>query len=103
FIQKSGIVTAMVGLLQALPGTGLFERLKREKRLLSDSTGDNVSASTNIVPSMGLETLQEGYKLILRTIYSPENYYRRMKAFLQDYRPSRTRSAVSFHYKLAGF
>jgi radical SAM superfamily enzyme YgiQ (UPF0313 family) len=102
FIQKSGIVTAMVGLLQALPGTGLFERMKRENRLLSDSTGDNVSASTNIVPRMSLEALQEGYKLILRTIYSPENYYRRMKAFLQDYRPSRTRSALSFHYKLAG-
>jgi radical SAM superfamily enzyme YgiQ (UPF0313 family) len=103
FIQKSGIVTAMVGLLQALPGTGLFERMKRENRLLSDSTGDNVSASTNIVPRMSLEALQEGYKLILRTIYSPENYYRRMKAFLQDYRPRRTRSALSFHYKLAGF
>ncbi|WP_027715472.1 B12-binding domain-containing radical SAM protein [Desulfuromonas sp. TF] len=103
FIQKSGIVTAMVGLLQALPGTGLYERMKGENRLLSDSTGDNVSASTNIVPRMGLETLQEGYKLILRTIYSPENYYRRMKAFLQDYRPGRARSALSFRYKLAGF
>jgi radical SAM superfamily enzyme YgiQ (UPF0313 family) len=104
FIQKSGIVTAMVGLLQALPGTGLFERMKRENRLLSDSTGDNVSASTNIVPRMSLEALQEGYKLILRTIYAPENYYRRMKAFLQDYRPGQTRSAaLSFHYKLAGF
>lgn len=103
FIQKSGIVTAMVGLLQALPGTGLYERIKREKRLISDSTGDNVSASSNIVPRMGLEALQEGYKLILRTIYSPENYYRRMKAFLQDYRPGRARSALSFHYKLAGF
>ncbi|NTV98769.1 MAG: B12-binding domain-containing radical SAM protein, partial [Chlorobiaceae bacterium] len=29
FIQNSGIVTAMVGILQALPGTKLYERMKR--------------------------------------------------------------------------
>jgi radical SAM superfamily enzyme YgiQ (UPF0313 family) len=34
FIQKSGIVTAMVGLLQAPPGTRLFDRLKRDNRLM---------------------------------------------------------------------
>lgn len=103
FIQRSGIVTAMVGLLHALPGTRLYERLKGEDRLLSDSTGDNVSISTNIIPRMSLETLQEGYKLILRTIYSPKSYYQRVKAFLQEFRPPKTRSALSFHYKLALF
>lgn len=50
FIQKSGIVTAMVGLLQAPPGTQLYERLKRESRLLGRSTGDNVDGTTNIIP-----------------------------------------------------
>jgi len=33
FIQESGIVTAMVGLLQAPLGTQLFERLKKEGRV----------------------------------------------------------------------
>ena len=33
FIQKSGIVTAMVGLLQAPPGTKLYARLKKEGRV----------------------------------------------------------------------
>lgn len=103
FIQRSGIVTAMVGLLQALPGTRLYERLKNEGRLLCHSTGDNVSASTNIIPAMNPEALQEGYRFILRTIYSPERYYQRMKAFLQNYRPGQARSALSFHYKLAFF
>jgi radical SAM superfamily enzyme YgiQ (UPF0313 family) len=101
FIQKSGIVTAMVGLLHALPGTRLYERLKREDRLLCDSTGDNVSSTTNIRPVMSLEALQEGYRTILRTIYSPENYYRRMKIFLREFRPPRVQSALSFHYRLA--
>jgi hypothetical protein len=101
FIQKSAIVTAMVGLLHALPGTRLYERLKQENRLLSDSTGDNVSLSTNIVPTMSLEMLQEGYKSILRTLYSPEHYYQRIKAFLHDFRPPHGQGPLSFHYKLA--
>ncbi len=103
FIQSSGIVTAMVGLLQALPGTRLYERMQQEGRLISASTGDNVSVATNIMPIMSLETLQEGYKRILRTIYSPQSYYQRVKALLQDYPPPKIRSAFSFRYQLAFF
>jgi radical SAM superfamily enzyme YgiQ (UPF0313 family) len=103
FIQKSGIVTAMVGLLQALPGTRLYERLKKENRVLSDSTGDNVGLSTNILPVMSLETLQEGYRRILQTIYSPDHYYRRLKSFLREYRPPKIQSHLSPSYKLAFF
>ncbi len=55
FIQKSGIVTAMVGLLQAPPGTRLYERLKREGRLREEITGDNVDGTTNIVPRMNYD------------------------------------------------
>ncbi len=90
FIQKSGIVTAMVGLLQAPPGTGLYERLKRQGRLLGHSSGDNVDGTTNIVPKMNLDALREGYKSILRHIYSPEHYYQRIKTFLREYKPART-------------
>ena len=93
----------MVGQLQALPGTRLYDRLKREDRLISDATGDNVSISTNIIPAMSHEVLQEGYKNILRNIYSPQNYYQRVKGFLQEYRPPRVRSALTFHYKMALF
>ncbi len=103
FIQKSGIVTAMVGLLQAPPGTALYERLQRQHRLVSESSGDNVSISTNIIPTMGLEPLQEGYKKILRHIYAPENYYQRIKDFLQEYRPPQIRSALGLGYKMALF
>ena len=103
FIQKSGIVTAMVGLLQALPGTRLHERLQREDRLRAQVSGNNVDVSTNIVPAMSLEALQEGYKKILRHIYSPQRYYQRLRAFLQEYRPPPVRSALSLHYKMAFF
>jgi radical SAM superfamily enzyme YgiQ (UPF0313 family) len=52
FIQKSGIVTAMVGLLQAPLGTKLYQRLKSEGRLTDLGSGDNTDGSTNIIPRM---------------------------------------------------
>jgi len=57
FIQKSGIVTAMVGLLQAPLGTRLYERMQQEGRLVKEFSGDNADGSTNIIPKMGLESL----------------------------------------------
>ena len=88
FIQKSGIVTAMVGLLQAPPGTGLYERLKGEGRLNEQSSGDNVDGTTNIIPHMNLEVLREGYQHILQHIYAPRQYYQRVRTFLQEYQPT---------------
>jgi radical SAM superfamily enzyme YgiQ (UPF0313 family) len=101
FIQNSGIVTAMVGLLQAPPGTRLYERMKKEGRLCGDSSGDNVDGTTNIIPAMNLDALREGYKGILQHIYSPEHYYRRVRTFLHEYKPARIRGRVRFSYILA--
>ena len=91
FIQKSGIVTAMVGLLQAPPGTRLYERLKLEGRLLGQMSGDNADGSTNIIPAMNREVLREGYRKIMGHIYSPEHHYQRIRTFLREYRPLRAR------------
>lgn len=87
FIQKSGIVTAMVGLLNAPPGTRLYERLKKENRILEGISGDNTDCSMNFIPKMDRETLINGYKDIMATIYSPKEYYKRVKIFLKEYRP----------------
>jgi len=101
FIQKSGIVTAMVGLLQAIPGTRLFERLEREGRLNGHSTGDNVDGTTNIKPRMNPDRLRDGYRRIMAYIYSPKNYYRRIRTFLREYRGPRTKTRLHFHHLLA--
>ena len=92
FIQNSGIVTAMVGLLQALPGTRLYERMEKEGRLLSSSTGDNVDNTTNIVPKMDIAMLRKGYRDMMDYLYSPKNYYRRIKTLLLEYRPPKFKS-----------
>lgn len=88
FIQKMGVVTAMVGLLNALPKTRLWNRLKAEGRLLSDTTGENTDGSLNFIPQMGKEKLTNGYKRILSTIYSPKFYYKRINTFIRDYKPT---------------
>jgi radical SAM superfamily enzyme YgiQ (UPF0313 family) len=77
FISESGIPLAMVGLLTALPDTQLWRRLEKEGRLLHDSTGNNTDCTLNFVPKMDSTRLVEGYKNVLRNIYSPREYYRR--------------------------
>jgi radical SAM superfamily enzyme YgiQ (UPF0313 family) len=101
FIQKSGIVTAMVGLLQAPPGTRLYERMKQEGRLVNEMSGDNVDGSTNILPKMGLDTLQKGYRDILDRIYAPQFYYARVLTFLREYQPPKIRGPLEPQYILA--
>jgi radical SAM superfamily enzyme YgiQ (UPF0313 family) len=91
FIQKSGIATAMVGVLQAPVGTELYARLERQGRIRNVVSGDNADGTTNIVPSMGLQSLDEGYRKLLSDIYSPANYYKRLRTFLREYRPPKTR------------
>jgi len=86
FIQQSGIVTAMVGLLNAPTGTRLFERLKAENRLLRIMSGDNMDGSMNFVPKMDPDTLIQGYRHILRTVYAQKAYYERLVLFLREYR-----------------
>jgi radical SAM superfamily enzyme YgiQ (UPF0313 family) len=87
FIQNTGIVTAMVGLLNAPKGTKLYQRLKKENRLIKDMSGDNTDFSINFIPKMKYETLVAGYKHVLDTIYSPRHYYERVVAFLKEYKP----------------
>jgi radical SAM superfamily enzyme YgiQ (UPF0313 family) len=98
FIQKSGIVTAMVGLLNAPHGTRLYHRLKKEDRLLNDPSGDNTDFSINFIPKMNIEALISGYKNILNTIYSPKHYYKRVITFLKEYKPKPLKKKIHFNF-----
>jgi len=98
FIQNSGIVEAMVGLLNAPKGTRLYRRLKVEGRILWDKiSGNNMDLSLNFVPKMPRHLLLKGYRDILATIYAPREYYKRVKTFLREFCPSgRT------HFRISG-
>jgi radical SAM superfamily enzyme YgiQ (UPF0313 family) len=91
FIQESGIVTAMVGILNALKGTRLYRRMEQERRLITDDTGDNTDGSINFIPRMEPSKLMEGYRTIVATIYDPRKYYQRIVAYLKQYKPAAQR------------
>ena len=103
FIQQSGIVTAMVGLLNAPKGTKLQKRLLDEGRMQSDFTGNNTDFSINFIPLMDSEELIGGYKKILTTIYSPKYYYERVMTFMKNYQPKKKAFHLNSNYIMALF
>ncbi len=90
FIQQSGIVSAMVGLLNAPKNTKLYERLEAENRLTVEASGNNTDASMNFIPKMNQNELMEGYKKIIISIYSPKPFYQRIRQCLNNYKPPKT-------------
>ena len=103
FIQKSGIVTAMVGLLNAPRGTRLYHRLVKENRLLRNISGDNTDLSINFIPKMNYGSLIKGYKKILRTIYSPKYYYERILTLFINFEPLQKKKSQFRLYHLGAF
>lgn len=87
FIQKSGIISAMIGLLNAPTKSKLYARLQKEGRILSKMSGDNTDASTNIIPKMNIADLTSGYKEVIRGIYNGKPFYERVHRFLKDFQP----------------
>jgi radical SAM superfamily enzyme YgiQ (UPF0313 family) len=69
FIQDNGITLAMVGMLQAIPSTPLYARLKQENRLVEDDP------NCNFIPKqMTREELRDGYWNLVKRLYSPEAF-----------------------------
>ena len=100
FIQETGVVVAMIGLLQALPGTRLYKRLKEEGRIIDNASGNNTDFSINFLPKIDTEVLINGYRDIVSTVYSAKTYYERIQRFLKDYK-SYGREKLSFKYFIA--
>lgn len=98
FIRESAIPLAMVGLLNALPETQLWKRLEREGRLLgTDASGNNTVCTLNFKTVMDPARLIAGYQSIMRTIYSPREYYQRA---LDSMKRTRQTETEPQHYNL---
>ncbi|MBN1298793.1 MAG: DUF4070 domain-containing protein [Actinobacteria bacterium] len=106
FIQKSGIVAAMVGLLNVSPKSRLHERLKKANRLIENKNINGINTSElselNFIPKMKAETLIDGYENVLSTIYSPKCYFARIKTFLREYKPRKVKPPKIRFYHLRG-
>jgi len=103
FIQKSGIVYAMVTILTVLPKTRLYRRLKETKRLIKSIGTNNDWNVLKFIPKMGVDTLIKGYERVMSTIYSPESYYERIKTFLKEFKPKKIKPQKYGIYYIRGF
>ena len=88
FIRESGIISAMVGLLNAPKKTQLYKRLKQEGRITSETTGDNTDFSLNFTPKMEKQILLDGYKKVIKGIYGGKEYYDRVLNFVKRFNPN---------------
>jgi radical SAM superfamily enzyme YgiQ (UPF0313 family) len=93
FIQQSGIVSAMVGLLNAPKNTKLYQQLEAEKRITNEATGNNTDYSMNFIPKMNYNEIIEGYKNIIHNIYATRPYYIRIRRLLLDYNKPQIKQA----------
>jgi hypothetical protein len=91
FIREAGIPMAMVGILTALEGTALHDRLRREGRLLGESVGNNTHGfEANFRTRMPADRLAAGYKRVMHTLYDPalRNYFDRCRRLLDRLGPN---------------
>jgi len=73
FIQRAGVVTAMVGLLQALPGTKLQARMRREGPSARRGTGDNVNGRQTSSLAWASRLSISGYRSVLtEALFGPK-------------------------------
>jgi radical SAM superfamily enzyme YgiQ (UPF0313 family) len=103
FIQEAHIPISMTGMLNAVPKTPLYDRLKRTGRLTNDWVGDQF-VFTNIVPQgMSSVQLYEGYGGLLRRLYGYRNYRRRAKQLILGRGASARRSLAGLGQDLRTF
>ena len=89
FIRQTGIPVAPIYLLTALKGTDMYARMKAENRLLETQIGTN-DMSLNFRTEMDYDTLIEGYKRVLVSLYDPtlESYFERCLTLFRHWKPA---------------
>ena len=97
FIQQSGIVWAMVGLLNAPKNTKLYERRAAENRICTELTGYNTDFSMNFIPKMNSDELLEGYDSIIQNIYSVKPYYKRIRQCFLNLQQTNRKLIINHH------
>ncbi len=81
-IEEAKIVHSSVGMVTAIPKTPLYTRMLKDNRL---DLADRTPFGTNIIPvAMEREELRDGYLSVLRGLYGPDNFFKRMDSLYLD-------------------
>jgi radical SAM superfamily enzyme YgiQ (UPF0313 family) len=95
FIERASIPFAMVGLLVALAGTPLYDRMRAAGRIRESSSEMSVDQCgyTNIETRLSRATVLDGYRRVMQTLYSPDRYFERSFTSLARMRAPASRGA----------
>jgi len=102
FIEHAAIPWAMTGVLQAPHTTPLYERMRREGRLIENSLGSSNFSPPNFRTVLPLPELLDGLKRMLLTLYDPRRFYKRVLDSLEHWhaQPEQRAPVLSFPYRL---
>ncbi|NJO41511.1 MAG: B12-binding domain-containing radical SAM protein [Cyanobacteria bacterium RU_5_0] len=96
FVEKTAIPTALFGVLQALPNTGLWHRLEKEGRLLNDRKVDgNQVTLMNFIPTRPVEEIAREYIHAFRTLYEPNRFIDRVYRHFIHMPPPRSQAVAT--------
>jgi radical SAM superfamily enzyme YgiQ (UPF0313 family) len=102
FIERAAITWAMAGVLQAPPTTPLFDRMRKEGRLIEDSQATSNFSPPNFRTALPLPVLLRGLSRLLFGLYTPGRFFQRAFRSLQVWHPVGTQRPpeLPFFYNL---
>jgi radical SAM superfamily enzyme YgiQ (UPF0313 family) len=102
FIEKTAITWAMAGVLQAPPTTALFDRMKKEGRLIENSQALSNFSAPNFETKLPLPVLLGGLSSLLFKLYEPGAFFERALRSLEVWNPKSTQHppALPMSYNL---
>jgi radical SAM superfamily enzyme YgiQ (UPF0313 family) len=96
FVAQHNLSMVMLNLLQAIPNTALWDRLKEENRLLGAKVAaDMVDTTFNFLPTRPAAEITSEYVRAVDYLYEPSNYLARAYQDILAMRP--TRAAAGKH------
>jgi radical SAM superfamily enzyme YgiQ (UPF0313 family) len=96
FVEAYNLPMVMLNLLQALPNTSLWDRLKQENRLTeTQATADMIEASFNFLPTRPAAEIVAEYIRMVDYLYEPSKYLARSYRYYLAMRPTRAASGKS--------
>jgi radical SAM superfamily enzyme YgiQ (UPF0313 family) len=90
FINRTAIAWAMAGVLQAPPTTALFDRMRKEGRLIENSEATSNFSAPNFRTVLPLPVLLRGLSRLLANLYEAEPFFDRALRSLEIWRPRPT-------------
>jgi radical SAM superfamily enzyme YgiQ (UPF0313 family) len=93
FVEEYNLPMVMLNLLQALPNTALWDRLKEENRLTeTQATADMIEVSFNFLPTRPAAEIVAEYIRMVDYLYEPTKYLARTYRYYLAMRPTRAAS-----------